>query len=293
MRKKGGFPKKPGRETNSKSQRPTRGYGAGFKGREHHRPNETTAKKDTSWQSVAGWYNKLVGEEGQYFHQRVILPSAVNLLEIGQKSSLLDLACGQGILSRHIPQTALYHGVDLARDLVNYARSQSQSRQHEFTIADITKPLPVSKKDFSHASIILALQNVENIASVFKNAANHLVNGGRFLIVINHPAFRIPRQSSWGIDESKKTQYRRIDRYMSPIKIPINMNPGHSSGTKLTWSFHNPMSVYAQELKNAGFYIETIEEWVSEKESQGKAAKMENRARSEFPMFMAILAVKK
>jgi hypothetical protein len=42
-----------------------------------------------------------------------------------------------------------------------------------------------------------------------------------------------------------------------------------------------------------GFAIEKIEEWTSEKQSEGKMARAENRARDEFPMFMAILAVKK
>jgi hypothetical protein len=39
--------------------------------------------------------------------------------------------------------------------------------------------------------------------------------------------------------------------------------------------------------------IEKIEEWVSDKKSTGPMAKMEDRARDEIPMFMAILATKK
>jgi hypothetical protein len=45
-------------------------------------------------------------------------------------------------------------------------------------------------------------------------------------------------------------------------------------------------------LRNAGFVITRIEEWTSDKESEGKAAKQENRARAEFPLFMAIQALK-
>lgn len=254
--------------------------------------NETTSKKDTSWQSVAPWYNKLVGEGGQYFHQTVIFPNSLKLLQLNSHHSLLDLACGQGVLARQIPENVHYEGIDLAQDLIAFATSQNKSPKHSFYHADITRPLPTKKKDFTHASIILALQNIENIDLVTQNAATHLAPKGKFLIVLNHPAFRIPRQSSWGIDEQKKTQYRKIERYMSPLKIPITMNPGHSKGTKITWSFHAPLSAYTQSLKKAGFMIETIEEWVSEKESQGKAARMENRARAEFPMFLAILAIK-
>jgi len=45
-------------------------------------------------------------------------------------------------------------------------------------------------------------------------------------------------------------------------------------------------------LKTNGLVIKDIEEWRSEKESQGKWAKMEDRAREEFPLFLAILGEK-
>jgi ubiquinone/menaquinone biosynthesis C-methylase UbiE len=246
-------------------------------------------KRDTSWQGVAKWYKKAVGEKGLYFHTSVIFPKGLKLLELAPGDSLLDLACGEGVLSRQIPKNVYYQGVDLANDLINFAKKDNPSARFEF--GDITQPLKVDKKDFTHASIILALQNIEDYDSVFQNAAKHLRPDGRFLIVLNHPYFRIPRQTSWGIDESKKIQYRRLDRYYSPLKIPINMTPG-STEQKNTWSFHFPLETYIRSLVDNGFVIEAVEEWLSDKNSVGKAAKMENRARDEFPMFMAIVARK-
>ena len=79
---------------------------------------------------------------------------------------------------------------------------------------------------------------------------------------------------------------------MTPLEIPINAHPGEE-GSPMTWSFHHPIEDYANYLFGNGFLIEKIEEWTSEKKSEGKAAKMENRARDEFPMFMAILAIKR
>jgi hypothetical protein len=38
--------------------------------------------------------------------------------------------------------------------------------------------------------------------------------------------------------------------------------------------------------------IEKIEEWVSDKKSEGGKAAMEDKARAEFPLFMAIAAKK-
>jgi hypothetical protein len=36
--------------------------------------------------------------------------------------------------------------------------------------------------------------------------------------------------------------------------------------------------------------IDALEEWTSDKESEGKASRMENKARSEFPLFLALRA---
>lgn len=256
--------------------------------KQHFQKN--TAQNKSSWQPVHQWYNELVGEKGHYYHQNVILPRVKELLNVTDSDAVLDLACGQGVLARQLPEGTEYYGVDVARSLIESAQDQSENPRHHFAVADLTRPtFPVEKNDFTHAAIILALQNIKRPDQVFKHAASHLKTGGKFLVVLNHPAFRIPRQSSWGIDESKKTQYRRIDRYLSQMEIPIQAHPGQAKSS-VTWSYHFPLSDYMNGLVDAGFVITRFEEWNSDKTSQGKAAKMENRSRSEIPMFAAILA---
>jgi hypothetical protein len=110
--------------------------------------------------------------------------------------------------------------------------------------------------------------------------------------VLNHPCFRIPRQSSWGVDLEKKIQYRRIDRYFSSMKIPIQSHPSKGAQSSHTSSFHHSLSRYVQWLKQTGFVIETMDEWCSDKKSTGKHAKMEDTSRAEFPLFLAIVAKK-
>lgn len=246
----------------------------------------------TSWHHVGKWYNELVKSKGHYFHEHIILPNVSRLLSLKPGSSILDLACGQGVLARNIPKNVYYQGVDVAESLISYAKKQDSGENHQYLVADITKPLPVSKTDFDYSIVILALQNIEFPKKVFENANKHLKDRGKFLIVINHPYFRIPRQTSWEIDTNNKVQYRRINRYLSPLKIPINQHPGEKEKSAITWSFHYPLASYSQYLFETGFMIEKIEEWVSDKKSVGKTGRMENRARDEFPLFMAILAVK-
>lgn len=255
----------------------------------------SSQSRSTSWNKVGKWYDETVGEQGHYYHQNLIIPNLLRLfqLESIDHPSLLDLACGQGILSRHLPEQTNYVGIDIAPNLIRSARQYEKRLRTEFIVSDVTKPLPISKKDFNCASIILALQNIEDPLAVFKNVHKHLEPGSKFIIVLNHPCFRIPRQSSWKVDTDNKIQYRRIDRYMSSMKIPIQTHPGQGKDSSQTWSFHHPLSSYSQWLQESGFVIGVIEEWCSNKVSEGKAAKMENRSREEIPLFMAIVAIKK
>ncbi len=244
----------------------------------------------TSWEPVQKWYHGLVGEEGHYYHRQIILPGVLRLL--GQPKSVLDLGCGNGILARYLPKETHYMGIDAAPSLIKAAKKNDTVSNHQYLLADITKPFKLEAHRFSHATLILAAQNLEFPLKAFQNAKNYLEPGGKFILVVNHPCFRIPRQSSWEIDENKKIQYRRLDRYLTSLKIPIQAHPGKGELSPSSVSFHYPLSSFAQWLSEAGFAIDWMEEWCSDKVSIGKAAKMENRAREEFPLFLAIRAVR-
>lgn len=247
---------------------------------------------ETSWQKVSQWYGETVGEKGHYYHQHVILPQSLRLLSLKQGAALLDLACGQGVLARRLPKEIHYEGIDLAPSLINQAKRLDKNKEHVYLVSDVSEDLPITKHDFTHAAIILALQNAKNPEGVIRNTRKHLKKNGELLIVLNHPCFRIPRQTSWEIDEQNKIQYRRINRYLTPLAVPIKSSPSKGELSEITWSYHLPLSEYSHMLFENGFVIERLEEWSSDKRSVGRAAKMENRARKEFPMFMAILARK-
>jgi hypothetical protein len=134
-----------------------------------------------------------------------------------------------------------------------------------------------------------------------------------------HPAFRAPRQTSWGFDESTANhkfkgkdrddrhhpkhqphttfrQYRRVDGYLSPAVQDIVMNPGATSKGKsavVTQTFHRPIQAYVNAFAKAGLLVSALEEWPSARSSEpGPKAAEENRIRREIPMFLAIRGVK-
>ena len=253
-----------------------------------------TKDQDTSWETSSSWYDKIVGTKGHYYHQQVIIPGILRLLNLDKPSQahLLDLACGQGILARHLPKGVKYLGIDGSSSLIAAAKGYGPKAHHQFLVHDLSHVLDLPCKEFTHATCILAVQNLFDPLPLFQTTYAHLRPGAPFIIVLNHPSFRVPCQSSWGVDEQKKLQYRRIDRYMTPLKIPIQSNPGKQESSEQTWSFHSPLSTFSAQPKTAGFVLDQIEEWCSDKRSMGKADAMENRSRQAFPLFMTLVARK-
>ena len=108
---------------------------------------------------------------------------------------------------------------------------------------------------------------------------------GRLVMVMTHPAFRIPRQSGWGFDENRKLTYRRIDRYLTPLSVPRKPYPGQ---TGVSISFHRPISAYINGLAGYGLVTDALHEIPSYK-AEGET---ENPAEKEIPLFMSLRARK-
>ncbi|HEU5114672.1 MAG TPA: methyltransferase domain-containing protein [Candidatus Paceibacterota bacterium] len=248
----------------------------------------------TSWGGVASWYDKVVNDEDSY-QSNVILPNVLRLMAPKRGDKILDVACGQGFFSHALAaEGAFVTGVDIAPELVDIAREHAMHNQ-EFYVSSAENLRMFRDATFDAAVSVLAIQNIERIAPVFKEVSRVLKSKGRFVIVLNHPAFRIPGKSAWGFDEKAGVQFRRVDEYMGESAATIDMNPGEKDVARKekTYSFHRPIQVYSKTLANAGFAIARIEEWMSHRESEkGPRKAAEDKARKEIPLFMCLECVK-
>ena len=261
--------------------------------------------KSTSWGGVASWYDEMLKDKDSY-QNKVILPNLLRILfgvdsrlhgndgrHVLQKDqTVLDLACGQGFFARAFTDAgAKVIGADISPELIALAKQHVPQAEFHVTPAD---KLPFLKNASVDAiTIILSIQNMDNVHGVFKECTRVLKPSGRLLLVLNHPAFRIPKQSSWGFDEKEKIMYRRLDEYLSESKVKIQMHPGQNPSEQ-TLSFHRPLQFYFKSLGKKGLAVTRLEEWNSPKHSEpGPRAKPENRARQEFPLFLFLEAIRK
>jgi ubiquinone/menaquinone biosynthesis C-methylase UbiE len=254
-------------------------------------PRQTPGK---GWDPVAGWYDKLVGDEGSDYHQQVILPAALRLLSIQPGERVLDLCCGQGVFTRQLLDLRVSEvvGVDASPKLIEAARERTRHPQARFLIADVCANNTWADGRFDAAACLMAVHDVEAIDKMFLHLGQALKPGGRAVLIFMHPCFRIPRQSHWGWDEDKKIQYRRLDRYGVPLAIPVTTHPGKPDSGQ-TWFYHRPLTAYVNALGAAGMAVTHSEELFSHRRSQaGSRSRGEHRAAEEFPVFLALQAIK-
>jgi SAM-dependent methyltransferase len=258
--------------------------------------------KQTSagWDAVAGWYNGWMGEAGSKHHRNIAIPAVLDLLALRPGEKLLDLGAGQGVLAPYVAERGTdYTGVEISPRLLEYAR-RMHGKSGRFVHGDVTR-LPqlgrVPAKNFDAAVFLLSLQDINPLQGALAGAAWALKPGGRLVLFLTHPCFRVPRQSGWGWDDGRKLRFRRVDSYLSALAVPMKSyaadgnQPPKKEGSGTTVSYHRPLEEYINSLADCGFLVERIKEIPTYKEAtRGEMVAAENRANQEIPLFLAIRA---
>lgn len=248
----------------------------------NRRPDASRPRRQ-GWDAVADWYEGWVGKDGSKHHRLLAVPAVMDLLQPRPGEHILDVGTGQGVLAAAVHEArAGFTGVDVSPKLLDYAR-QHHGDYARFIEADACKLHEADGLDaemFDAVTFLLSIQDINPLEDALASAAWALKPGGRLVILMTHPCFRIPRQSGWGFDDNRKLKFRRIDRYLTPLDVPMK---DYQGGSGKTISFHRPLSAYVAALATNGLLLDRLDELPSYKA---------DKSEEEFPLFAAIRAWK-
>lgn len=256
----------------------------------------TSAQKPAGWDAVADWYDRLVGESGHDYHRNVIVPAALRMLDVRAGESVVDICCGQGVLIRPLldAKIARYLGVDASSKLIDAARARhGVNPAVKLQVADACVAGAWADGTSDAAVCLMAVHDVVDADGLFRSMAASLRPGGRAVLVLMHPCFRIPKRTHWGFDNEQKIQFRRVDRYATAEDIVVTTHPGRAESGE-TRFHHRSIGKILTGMGKSGLAVTACEEPVSHRRSQGGGpfSRAEHRAAEEFPLFLALKAVK-
>jgi SAM-dependent methyltransferase len=247
-------------------------------------------RADSGWDHVASWYDGWVGQRGITYHQRLAIPTALELLAPQSGEAILDVGAGQGVLAPFILAAgSRYTGIDASQALIWRAR-QRHTRAARFLVGDARRLQAINgleRASFDAAIFLLSIADIPDLDLVVAALDWALGASARVVIVMTHPAFRQPRHSGWGYDKGRKLTYRRVDGYLNPMAVPLDA----VAGERPTWSHHRPISGYVNALAAFGFGVDAMLEIPDlapqERPGRGSQRRMDN---SDIPLLLGIRA---
>lgn len=152
--------------------------------------------------------------------------------------TILELGCGTGKNTVFLAQIAeRVVALDFTEGMIAQARiklTEQGVRNVQFSIADLTRPLPCADGQVDLAVCNLVLEHIADLAPVFAEAYRVLAGGGRFFVSELHPF----KQYIGG-----KANFQRGDQQ---IEIP---------------AFVHHISAFLRAAESAGFALKRLDEW--------------------------------
>jgi SAM-dependent methyltransferase len=226
------------------------------------------------WEVNSGWWQESFTEGADPEYTEQIIPLLSDYLALASPSSVLDIGCGEGQLSR---VAASVHGVRrvvgvdptwaqlevaLERQAPapgagpkgNGTRPEPEGQGVVGYTRGVAGALPFADSTFDAGFACLVFEHIEGTVAALAEVGRVLRPGGTFLLFLNHPLLQAPG-SGWVDDHILGEQYWRIGPYLVE-------HHGVEEVDKNVWIpfVHRPLSLYVNGLVAAGLYLTAMVE---------------------------------
>jgi ubiquinone/menaquinone biosynthesis C-methylase UbiE len=216
------------------------------------------------WDQMAHWWDEKHGDEGDLWHRALIDPPLLRLAGEVRGLQVLDLACGNGYLSRRFArQGAIVTAMDANAPLIELVRTREahESLGITYHVADAAHLETLEDGIFDLVISNMALMDIENAAGAIQEVSRVLKPRGRFVASISHPCFDKVNTSGWDIEYIYPitTIWRKTSRYreITVAELPWRKVPGK---VVITYDYHRPLSWYFRTLRAVGLLVSALEE---------------------------------
>ena len=203
------------------------------------------------WESEAENWLHFTGPGIDRAHEHINLPVLLEMLP-PPGSRTLDLACGEGRLSRLLKSRQhQVVGIDAAPTMVQFAADDPDAAP--VVLGDATE-LPFADNAFDLVVAYMCLHDIDDMPQSVRELARVLAPGGCTCVAIPHP---INTAGSFE-DRDAQSPFVIHGSYLDPA--PLRMVADRGDVLLTFHSEHRPLETYFRALADAGLLTETIRE---------------------------------
>jgi 2-polyprenyl-3-methyl-5-hydroxy-6-metoxy-1,4-benzoquinol methylase len=219
------------------------------------------------WETNAAFWDERMGD-GNSFQRVLIAPATERLLALRPEEQVLELACGNGVMSRRLAELgARVLATDFSATFVERARARSVAYEHqiEYRVLDATdeaQMLALGEARFDAAVCNQAIMDMATIEPMFAAVRRLLKPDGRFVFSTLHPCFnsghfRLCVEEEDVEGELVATYAVKVTRYLEPGAM---LGLGMIGQPEPHYYFHRSLSLLFATCFRTGYVLDGLEE---------------------------------
>lgn len=221
----------------------------------------TDAEAATAWDQGAAAWDAFVESGADYYRLEVHGPALLEACHVTRGAIALDLGAGQGYFTRALARSGAHvTGVDLSPALIAMAVEHEAMQPlgieyHQISAAAIADEFPA--ESFDLVASCMALQDMADVATTIRGAAEVLRPTGRFVFSVPHPATDVAYRE-WERDTAGRKLALKLDRYFETGPTVCDWSMPRLRYRWATPCWRHTLSDWSRMLTDAGFRIEAL-----------------------------------
>ncbi len=221
------------------------------------------------WDRMAAWWDEKQGDDGDRWHRLLIEPGMERVLGHVSGLRVLEIACGNGRLSRRLAQRgARVLAIDASGEMIRYARERETLAPTgtDYRVGDAASLGSLADGSFDLVVAGMALMDIADAEGALRETGRALCNGGRFVASMIHPCFDTGEEHSCWVAERHAYEtrlFRKVGRYREIFEHRAEWRVGDPSVPEQSFEtpyYHRPLSWYFRALNAAGLAVTAFEE---------------------------------